>query len=81
MVLGRDFLKKRKVIVDHGRDALTIEGVTVLVNLTEAGDLEAPEDQDSFGLVKKVSFQDENVIDLVIPDGALVLLKYNNTVY
>ena len=29
MVLGRDFLKKRKVVVDHGTDELVVEGVRI----------------------------------------------------
>jgi hypothetical protein len=29
MVLGRDFLKKRKVVVDHSTDELVVEGVRI----------------------------------------------------
>jgi hypothetical protein len=38
MVLGRDFLKKKKVVVDHGLDTLKIEGIIVSINSINASD-------------------------------------------
>jgi hypothetical protein len=55
MVLGRDFLKRRNVIVDHGKDTITVEGVSVNVMFTN--DLDADADRSE----KLVSSEDESL--------------------
>jgi hypothetical protein len=71
MVLGRDFLKKRHVIVDHGNDTLKVEGVCVAINSILAvneyalmefspADLDTLKDSD---LVDDDDDEDDNVVN------------------